>query len=53
MIDYLLFELKNELATKTLVNKTEVAIKKRLESPYANLMAPTKALKSLLDFLSY
>jgi toxin ParE1/3/4 len=31
--DYLLFELKNELAAKTLVNNTEAAIKKRLVSP--------------------
>jgi len=31
--DYLLFELKNELAAKTLINNTEVAIKKRLASP--------------------
>lgn len=31
--DYLLFELKNELATKTLVNNAEVGIKKRLASP--------------------
>lgn len=31
--DYLLFELKNELAAKTLVNNTEIAIKKRLSNP--------------------
>ncbi|MEI9913591.1 MAG: type II toxin-antitoxin system RelE/ParE family toxin [Candidatus Saccharibacteria bacterium] len=37
--DYLLFELKNELAAKTLVDKTEVEIKKRLENPaqYSNV----------------
>lgn len=31
--DYLLFELKNELAAKTLVNNVEAAIKKRLSNP--------------------
>lgn len=31
--DYLLFELKNELAAKTLVNNAETAIKKRLSNP--------------------
>ena len=31
--DYLLFELKNELAAKTLVNNAEAAIKKRLSNP--------------------
>jgi toxin ParE1/3/4 len=31
--NYLLFELKNELATKTLVSNTEAAIKKRLSNP--------------------
>jgi len=31
--DYLLFELKNELAAKTLINNAEAAIKKRLASP--------------------
>ena len=30
---YLLFELKNELATKTLIDNIEAAIKKRLQSP--------------------
>ncbi len=31
--DYLLLELKNQLAAKTLVNNVEVAIKKSLSSP--------------------
>ncbi len=31
--DYLLLELKNELAAKTLINNAEVAIKKRLSNP--------------------
>lgn len=31
--DYLLVELKNELAAKTLVNDVEAAIKKRLNNP--------------------
>lgn len=31
--DYLLFELKNERAAKTLVSNTEAAIKKRLSNP--------------------
>ena len=31
--DYLLFELNNEQAAKTLINSTEVAIKKRLSNP--------------------
>jgi toxin ParE1/3/4 len=31
--DYLLFELKNELAAKALVNNVESAIKKRLANP--------------------
>lgn len=31
--DYLLFELKNGLAAKALVNDVELAIKKRLASP--------------------
>ena len=31
--DYLLFELNNEIAAKTLVNNIELAIKKRLVSP--------------------
>lgn len=31
--DYLLIELKNELAARKLVDDTEVAIKKRLENP--------------------
>lgn len=31
--DYLLLELKNELAAKTLVNNAEIAIKKHLLSP--------------------
>ena len=31
--DYLLFELKNELAAQELVAKTEAAIKKRLSNP--------------------
>ena len=33
IIDYLLFELQNELAAKTLVSNAEVAIKKRLNNP--------------------
>lgn len=40
--DYLLFELKNELATKTLVNNIEAAIKKRLQSPLS--VVPYKSL---------
>jgi toxin ParE1/3/4 len=31
--DYLIYELKNELAVKTLVNNIELAIKKRLHNP--------------------
>lgn len=31
--DYILFELKNELAAKTLVDNVETAIKKQLNSP--------------------
>lgn len=31
--DYLLFELKNELAAKELINNAETAIKKHLASP--------------------
>lgn len=31
--DYLLFELKNELAAKDLITNAEIAIKKRLDSP--------------------
>lgn len=31
--DYMLFELKNELAAKTLINNAEIAIKKRLSNP--------------------
>ncbi len=31
--DYLLFELKNKQAVKTLLNNTEAAIKKRLANP--------------------
>lgn len=31
--DYLLLELKNELAALTLINDTEAAIKKRLDNP--------------------
>jgi toxin ParE1/3/4 len=31
--DYLLFELKNEIAAKKLVNNVEITIKKRFESP--------------------
>ena len=42
--NYLLFELKNELAAKKLVNTTEVAIKKRLSSPLS--AAPYKSLDS-------
>ncbi len=40
--DYLLFELKNELAAKTLVNNTEAAIKKRLSNPLS--AAPYRSL---------
>ena len=40
--DYLLFELKNELAAKTLVNNTEAAIKKRLNNPLS--AAPYRSL---------
>ena len=42
--DYLLFELKNELAAKTLVNNAEVAIKKRLSNPLNT--APYRSLGS-------
>lgn len=35
--DHLLFELKNELAAKTLVNNTELAIKKRLDNPLSTV----------------
>ncbi|MHB1865388.1 MAG: type II toxin-antitoxin system RelE/ParE family toxin [Candidatus Saccharimonadales bacterium] len=31
--DYILLELKNELAAKALINNTEAAIKKRLRNP--------------------
>ena len=31
--NYLLFELKNVLAAKTLINNAEIAIKKRLSNP--------------------
>ncbi len=36
--DYLLYELKNELAAKTLVNNTEAAIKKRLNGPLSTAL---------------
>ncbi|HEX4774298.1 MAG TPA: type II toxin-antitoxin system RelE/ParE family toxin [Candidatus Saccharimonadales bacterium] len=39
--DYLLFELKNELAAKTLVNDVEVAIKKRLANPLGTMPYPS------------
>ncbi len=42
--DYLLFELKNELAAKTLVNSVEAAIKNRLASPLSS--APYRSLGS-------
>jgi addiction module RelE/StbE family toxin len=42
--DYLLFELKNELAAKTLINNTEAAIKKRLINPLS--AAPYRSLGS-------
>jgi addiction module RelE/StbE family toxin len=42
--DYLLFELKNELAAKTLLNNTEIAIKKRLRNPLS--AAPYRSLGS-------
>jgi len=42
--DYLLFELKNELAAKKLVNNAEVAIKKRLSNPLS--AAPYRPLSS-------
>lgn len=40
--DYLLLELKNELAAKKLVNNTEAAIKKRLSNPLS--VAPYRSL---------
>ena len=40
--DYLLFELNNEQAAKTLVNNTESAIKKRLSNPLS--AAPYRSL---------
>ncbi len=40
--DYLLFELKNNLAAKTLVNNAEAAIKKRLSNPLS--VAPYQSL---------
>ena len=42
--DYLLFEFKNELAAKTLVNNAEAAIKKRLSNPLS--AAPYRSLGS-------
>ena len=42
--DYLLFELKNNLAAKTLVNNAEAAIKKRLSNPLS--VAPYQSLGS-------
>jgi len=42
--DYLLLELKNELAAKTLVNNVEAAIKKRLSNPLS--AAPYQSLGS-------
>lgn len=42
--NYLLFELKNELATKTLVTNTEATIKKRLSNPLS--AAPYRSLGS-------
>jgi toxin ParE1/3/4 len=42
--DYLLFELKNELAAKTLIDNTEVAIKKRLSNPLS--AAPYQSISS-------
>ncbi len=42
--DYLLLELKNELAAKTLISNAEVAIKKRLASPLST--APYQSLNS-------
>jgi toxin ParE1/3/4 len=40
--DYQLFELKNEIAAKKLINNVEIAIKKRLESPLST--APYKSI---------
>lgn len=40
--DYLLFELKNEQAARTLVNNTESAITKRLSSPLST--APYRSI---------
>jgi plasmid stabilization system protein ParE len=42
--DYILFEFKNELAAKTLVNNVEAAIKKRLGNPLS--VAPYRSLGS-------
>lgn len=42
--DYLLFDLKNEPAAKTLVNNVEVVIKKRLVSPLS--ATPYRSAKS-------
>jgi plasmid stabilization system protein ParE len=42
--DYLLFELKNELAAKTLIKNSEAAIKKRLGSPLST--APYRSISS-------
>ncbi len=42
--DYLLFELKNEPAAKTLVHNTEAAITKRLASPLN--VAPYQSINS-------
>ena len=44
IIDYLLLELRNELAAKTLINDAEVAIKKRLIKPLST--APYQSINS-------
>lgn len=51
--DYLLFELKNELAAKTLVNNVEAAIKKRLSNPlgpapYSSINNRQRAYRKIL-----
>lgn len=39
--NYILFDLKNEIATKTFIHDVETAIKKRLENPLHAVIYPS------------
>ena len=41
IIDYILLDLKNEMAAKALVHDVETAIKKRLDSPLRTAIYPS------------